>query len=648
MRAKLHLAFEGSEQDLSFGENVDVLTGIAAAKQGAARVDALRAESPGNVIQFPVGKAIEDVDPLQIVEHLPDPTLLPVPQESDRGRGLAEESTTGIDCAVETLKRHPADYCPHSEPAGFPTFHRRRNDVDGYRRQQRSGTESRQQSEEEIGRLPETRSYSAEPQRRRGYHAKCECSQDFGHGVMLARTACAVSLARQCRASRHVSALSVVLHSPPMTTPQPSPQYLRRELGVFGATLLGLGSIVGTGVFVSIGIAADITGASVALAVGLAAFVAAFNGSSSAQLAAAHPVSGGTYEYGYQFLNPTLGFVAGWMFLLAKSASAATAALGFSGYTLNLFEQDDGWLVPMAVLAVVAIVLIVLAGIRFSSQVNMVIVSVTILALGIFAVVAAGDFGASKFTPFLGGDEGSVLGFFEATALMFVAYTGYGRIATLGEEVHHPRRTIPLAIGMTLLVTAIVYIAVAVTAVGAVGADRFADLTESTAAPLEAIARALDQPAVASVVAVGAVTAMLGVLLNLILGLSRVLMAMGRRSDMPAATARLDAAGKTPVIAVIVIGLIVGCLALIGDVRTTWSFSAFTVLIYYALTNAAALRLPRDQRFLPRWLAWAGLASCLFLVAFIDPGIWVSGVVVLVGGLLWHQVARRMTGPAQD
>jgi APA family basic amino acid/polyamine antiporter len=415
---------------------------------------------------------------------------------------------------------------------------------------------------------------------------------------------------------------------------------LRRELGVVGATLLGLGSIVGTGVFVSIGIAAGITGASVVLAVGLAAFVAAFNGSSSAQLAAAHPVSGGTYEYGYRFLNPTLGFVAGWVFLLAKSASAATAALGFAGYTLNLFDQGDDWLVPLAILAVVAIVLIVLTGIRFSAQVNAVIVGVTLLALVAFVAFTVGDFDSGRFEPFLGGREGNAFGFLEATALMFVAYTGYGRIATLGEEVHHPRRTIPLAIGSTLLVTAIVYVTVALAGVGAVGAESFASLTEATAAPLEAIARTLDMPGVATFIAVGAVTAMLGVLLNLILGLSRVLLAMGRRRDMPAATGRLDPSGRTPVVAVIVMGVVVGVLALTGDVRTTWSFSAFNVLIYYALTNAAALRLPVEKRFLPRWLAWAGLASCSFLVLFIDAEIWLVGALVLVSGLIWFRVAQ--------
>ena len=433
--------------------------------------------------------------------------------------------------------------------------------------------------------------------------------------------------------------ISTGLHSSAVPQDDSTPQQLRRELGVFGATFLGLGSIVGTGVFVSIGIAAGITGASAALAVGLAAFVAAFNGSSSAQLAAAHPVSGGTYEYGYRFLSPTSGFIAGWLFLLAKSASAATAAIGFAGYLLNMLDQNDDWIVPLALAGVVAIVLVVLTGIQRSSQVNMVVVSVTLIALAAFVVVALVDFDSGNFTPFLGGEEADGFGFFEATALMFVAYTGYGRIATLGEEVHHPRRTIPLAIGTTLAATAVVYVAVAVAAIGAVGAAGFASVTDTTAAPLEAIARVLDRPAVATVVAIGAITAMLGVLLNLILGLSRVLMAMGRRRDMPAATARIDASGRTPYVAVIVIGVLVGALAATGDIRLTWSFSAFNVLIYYALTNAAALRLPQESRLFPRWLAWAGLVSCSFLVLFVDVEIWVAGLVVLLAGYVWHRVA---------
>jgi APA family basic amino acid/polyamine antiporter len=415
---------------------------------------------------------------------------------------------------------------------------------------------------------------------------------------------------------------------------------LRRELGVPGAVMMGLGSIVGTGVFVSIGIAAGITGPSVTLAVALAAVVATFNGLSSAQLAAAHPVSGGTYEYGYRYLSPALGFSAGWMFLLAKSASAATAALGFAGYLLEVLGTGTDLLVPVALAAVVALTAVVLAGIRRSATVNTVIVTVTLIVLGLFVVVGAGSMDTDSFRPFMGG--GGAAGFLEATALMFVAYTGYGRIATLGEEVHHPEHTIPRAIITTLVVTMVLYVAVAIVGVGVVGADGLADATASTAAPLEVAARALSASWVARLVAIGAVTAMLGVLLNLVLGLSRVLLAMGRRGDMPRATGRIDRSGTTPWVAVLVVAVVISALVLIGDVETTWTFSAFTVLVYYSLTNLAALRLPAEQRRYPAGLARAGLAACLFLAFWVEPAIWAAGLALLVLGLLWHLVARRL------
>jgi hypothetical protein len=159
-------------------------------------------------------------------------------------------------------------------------------------------------------------------------------------------------------------------------------QQLQRELGVSGATMMGLGSIVGTGIFASIGIAAGVAGPAVLLAIAVAALVATANGLSSAQLAASHPVSGGTYEYGYRYLNPRLGFTAGWVFLLAKSASAATAALGFAGYLLDaLGVADPRWLTPLALTAVATLTGVVLAGIRRSNTTNIVIVSVTLSAL---------------------------------------------------------------------------------------------------------------------------------------------------------------------------------------------------------------------------------------------------------------------------
>ena len=405
---------------------------------------------------------------------------------------------------------------------------------------------------------------------------------------------------------------------------------------------MGLGSIVGTGVFVSIGIAAGITGPSVVLAVVLASLVATANGLSSAQLAAAHPVSGGTYEYGYRYLNPTLGFTAGWMFLLAKSASAATAALGFGGYLLDLFGVGTGWLVPTALVAVVVLTAIVWAGVRSSNAVNITIVSVTLLALVTFVAVGLPEIDRGNFDGFIG--DGGAPGFLEAIALMFVAYTGYGRIATLGEEVREPQRTIPKAIIATLVTTMVVYAAVALVAVGVGGADTLAGLTEEFAAPLEELAKGFSGNGLAAFVAIGAITAMLGVLLNLVLGLSRVLLAMGRRGDVPSATARINPEGTTPTVAVPVMGAVIALLVLIGDVRTTWTFSAFTVLIYYSITNLAALRLPADDRRFPQWISVGGLVACLFLAFWVDPVVWLAGLGLLAVGFVARSAVRRYGG----
>ncbi|MCC6457125.1 MAG: amino acid permease [Caldilineaceae bacterium] len=434
-----------------------------------------------------------------------------------------------------------------------------------------------------------------------------------------------------------------------MNTSTPISPQLRRELGIFGAVMMGLGSIIGTGVFVSTGIAAGIAGPAVVLAVALAAVVAAFNGLSSAQLAASHPVSGGTYEYGYKYLNPTLGFVAGWMFLCAKSASAATAALGFAGYLLSVLDLNSHlWRMGLALAAVVVLTVIILGGIRQSNVTNVLMVSVTIGSLLFFVwggLEGAVNNFATNFTPFFpppSAGVSPVRALFHATALMFVAYTGYGRIATLGEEVRDPERTIPRAIVVTLLASMLLYSAVTVTAVANVGAESFATITADTSAPLEVIAASFGLPGAGWLLTIGAMTALLGVLLNLILGLSRVMLAMGRRHDMPVAVARVSKAGRTPEIAVVTVGVLIAILVLIGDIRTTWSFSAFTVLLYYAITNLAAYQLPADKRRYPRVVAALGLLACLFLAFWVEPAIWITGSLLIVVGLGWRWIARKL------
>lgn len=421
---------------------------------------------------------------------------------------------------------------------------------------------------------------------------------------------------------------------------------LKRELGVFDAVMMGLGSILGTGVFVSIGISAGIAGPSVVLAIAVAGGVAICNALSSAQLAASHPVSGGTYEYGYKYLRPSFGFTAGWMFLCAKSASAATAALGFSGYLLHATGFDGSLMVPVAVCTVLMLTVIVLSGLRRTNSVNLFIVSLTLLSLGgfvFFGLPHAIENGADHYSPFwLDGENSSLRSFLFATALMFVAYTGYGRIATLGEEVREPRRTIPRAIVTTLVVSLLLYVLVGVVAIGAIGSAALGESTEGNAAPLEIVARTFDFSGVHWLVAIGAMTAMLGVLLNLILGLSRVLLAMGRRHDMPRATANLNQAQTTPYVAVVVIGVIIVSLTCIGSVKTTWSFSAFTVLVYYAITNLAALRLTPELRLYPRVFAWTGLASCLFLAIWVQWQVWATGIGLIFIGLAWQWLWQKI------
>lgn len=421
---------------------------------------------------------------------------------------------------------------------------------------------------------------------------------------------------------------------------------LKRAVGLPGAILMGLGSILGTGIFISIGVAAGVAGPAVILAIPLAALVAILSGLSSAQLAASHPVSGGTYEYGYRYLNPALGFTAGWMFLCAKSASAATAALGFAGYVLvALNVPAHPSRMAIAIGATLLLTVLVASGISRSSRANALIVSVTLasllsfVAFGLPSAVAGAQTTAGGF--FAGTHENvSNSAFLEAIALMFVAYTGYGRIATLGEEVREPRKTIPQAIIVTLGLTAVIYAAVGFVAVATGGAARLSLATTRAAAPLEIVARDFNLPLISKFVAVGAITAMLGVLLNLVLGLSRVVLAMARRGDMPARLARVDRDRGSPTAAVLTVGAVISGLAAGFNVKTTWSFSAFTVLIYYALTNLAALRLPMEARLYPRWISLLGLASCLSLAFWVEVRVWATGLALLFVGFLWHGIAR--------
>lgn len=416
---------------------------------------------------------------------------------------------------------------------------------------------------------------------------------------------------------------------------------LNRELGLFGATMMGLGSILGSGIFVSLGIAAGVAGPSVILAIILAAVLALCNALSSAQLAANYPVSGGTYEYGYHYLNSWFGFTAGWLFLLAKTASATTAALGFSAYFLYFFHLDFISLLPIAIFIVIVLTGFILSGLRQSNRLNIVIVLITVSSLLIFIFFGLPCFKQHANTNLTGlfSLRNNLNNFFYATALMFVAYTGYGRIATLGEEVKNPQIFIPRAIILTLVLSGLLYITVALIAVGCVGAYQLAPTIIKQASPLEMVSTHFGFYWLPLIVSIGAMSALLGVLFNLMLGLSRVVLAMARNGDLPALFSNLTH-NKVPYTAILLISFVIIILCFTESVELTWSFSAFTVLIYYAITNLAALKIPKEKKYYTNIFPICGLFGSLFLAFWVPLKIWLLGLALIAIGLVWHLGAK--------
>lgn len=417
---------------------------------------------------------------------------------------------------------------------------------------------------------------------------------------------------------------------------------LVRHTSLPGAVLLGLGAIVGTGAYVSIALATEMAGSWVLFAILIAALVAACNGLSSAQLAAVHPVSGGTYEYGYQFLTPWAGFIAGWLFVAAKSASAATAALAFGLYVLPALGLPLGLQIPLALLVLLALMVLVNGGMRRSNTANLVIVCSSIGALLIFslyAVLTADETQQANVLNYQVSIADSIgwREFLGSAALLFVAYTGYGRIATMGEEVANPRRTIPIAIAVTVVITTLLYVLIgyALLHTSLYSAPQAVDDTQL------ALVALADANWLRVVVLVGAAIALLGVILNLILGVSRVILAMGRRNDLPAHLAHLNATRTSAPNSVYAATGVMAALALLGDVQLAWSFSAFTVLAYYSITNLAALKVAPAQRFVPKWVSWLGLASCVGLTFFIDGTVFAAGCAFIAVGLAWHQLRSK-------
>jgi basic amino acid/polyamine antiporter, APA family len=414
--------------------------------------------------------------------------------------------------------------------------------------------------------------------------------------------------------------------------PQPGTR-LDRRLGTGDAVVIGLGSMIGAGVFAAVGPAAAAAGGGLLIGLCIAAAVAYANATSSAQLAAVHPESGGTYVYGRARLGQFWGFLAGWGFVVGKTASCAAMALTFGTYVAPGSERI------LAVLAVGVLTAANYRGIAKTALLTRLLVSVVLAALAV--VVVAATTGAATapadIGPLLAGGYRGIL---QSAGLLFFAFAGYARIATLGEEVRDPARTIPKAIPLALLVTLVVYAAVALSALLAVGPRALAEAE----APLAEAVRAGALPALAPVVRIGAAVASLGVLLSLIVGVSRTMFAMAADGELPRGLAAVHPRFRVPHRAELVVAGLVTATVLLTDLRGAIGFSAFAVLVYYAVANAAALALARHERRWPRALAATGLAGCLVLAFSLPATSVVAGTVVLAAGIAARSVRRAAQG----
>ena len=407
---------------------------------------------------------------------------------------------------------------------------------------------------------------------------------------------------------------------------------LTRRLGSFDAVVIGLGSMIGAGVFAAFAPAAEAAGSWLLVGLALAAAVAYCNALSSAQLAAQYPSSGGTYVYGRERLGPWWGFVAGWGFVVGKSGSCAAMALTFAAYAVPgpLWRER-----LVAALAVVALTAVNLRGITRTAGLARILVVGTLIALAVVvATVAAGDEVSGTRWTEGGGDAYGVL---QSGGLLFFAFAGYARIATLGEEVREPRRTIPRAISIALGITIVVYAAVGLSVLAALGTDSLATTTTPLATAVEAVGSAWAQP----VVRIGAALASAGALLALVAGVGRTVLAMAREGDLPRPLAAVDERHSVPRRAQLAVGAAVVLLVLVTDLRNAIGFSSFGVLTYYAIANVAAFTQRGPDRRFPRALNVAGLVGCVALAVTLPATAVAAGLAVLAVGVGGRALVHR-------
>jgi APA family basic amino acid/polyamine antiporter len=417
----------------------------------------------------------------------------------------------------------------------------------------------------------------------------------------------------------------------PGSSPPASCSRLPCDLGLVDAVAIGLGAIIGGGIFIVTGIVAGLAGPALILSIVLAAAISLFTALSFIQLTQWRPAEGSVYFYSRSLLSPFAGFLSGWMWIASNIFTGAAVALGVAHYLQSLLPGvDPKW---VAVLLCLGFSWLNLVGVKNSARVNNVLVGTKVVVLLLFVAVGAFHFRPVHFSPFFR----SPAGVFQGAFFIFFAFAGFARVAIIAEEVHDARKTVPRAIVTALALSALIYIAVSAVALGLVGSARLA----ASKSPLAEAIRVVGSPGLVYIVSLGGMMAMASVLLTSILGVSRMIFAMAREGDLPLVLGRLHARYHTPHFPILIAGVSCALISAVLDVTAVVAISTFAILFNYGLANAAALKLEAGSRAYPRAVPIAGLLLCLLLMLFVQVRSFAAGMFCLLIGVLGYLAGKK-------
>lgn len=409
---------------------------------------------------------------------------------------------------------------------------------------------------------------------------------------------------------------------------------LNREIGLFDATALGIGAIIGSGIFIVTGIVAGIAGPAMVFSIIIAGIIAVFSAMSVAELGACLPEEGGTYAYAQKLISPFAGFIAGWIWIFSNIFVGAAVSLGFAHYFVTLFPS-----IPVKVIAVAVCLIFIIInylGLKGLVLFNNILVTAKVLILLFFIAFGLGFIRPGTFTPFA--PEGS-MGILSGAALIFFAYTGFARVTIMAEEVKDPEETIPRSIYLALGISTVIYLLVSIVAVGLAGSSALAH----SGSPLADAIALTGSPGAVLVISMGAMIATASVLLTTIMGISRIVFSMARSQDLPSLFERIHPRFSTPHYAIVITGACMIAALLLADLALVVAVSTFAMLLYYLIANIAALRLPPEHRRYPSWVPGLGALSCVGLIVFLSPDSWVIGCLGLLIGGAWFVLRRKTT-----